>query len=40
MKEHKGFVRAMDETAFEILKGTWGPDDEFDAKQVKDMLKE
>lgn len=38
MKEHKGFVRAMDETAFEIAKGSWGPDDKFDAKQVKDML--
>ena len=40
MKEHKGFVRAMDDTAFQILKGAWGPDDEFDAKQVKDMLEE
>lgn len=24
MKEHKAFVRAMDDTAFEIAKGTWG----------------
>lgn len=40
MKEHKGFVRAMDDTAFQILKGAWGPDDEFDAKQVKIMLEE
>lgn len=40
MKEHKGFVRAMDDTAFQILKGTWGPDDEFDAKKVKIMLEE
>ena len=38
MKEHKAFVRAMDDTAFEIAKGTWGPDDKFDAKQVKRML--
>lgn len=40
MKEHKGFVRAMNDTAFEIAKGSWGPDDEFDAKQVKIMLEE
>lgn len=38
MKEHKGFVRAMDDTAFQILKGSWGPNDKFDAKQVKEML--
>lgn len=38
MKEHKAFVRAMDDTTFEIAKGTWGPDDKFDAKQVKRML--
>ena len=24
MKEHKSFVTAMDETAFEIAKGSWG----------------
>ena len=30
----------MDETAFEIAKGSWGPDDKFDAKQVKEMLEE
>jgi len=40
MKEHKSFVRAMDDTAFEIAKGTCGPDDKFDAKQVKKMLKD
>lgn len=38
MKKHKGFVKAMNDTAFEIAKGSWGPDDEFDAKQVKEML--
>ena len=38
MKEHKSFVEAMDDTAIEIAKGTWGPDDKFDAKQVKEML--
>ncbi len=40
MKQHKGFVEAMDTFAFEIAKGSWGPDDKFDAKFVKRMLKE
>ena len=40
MKEHKSFVRAMDEYAFEIAKGSWGPNDKFDAKFVKRMLKD
>lgn len=39
MKEHKSFVRTMDQVAFEIAKGSWGPDDRFDAKLVKEMLK-
>lgn len=38
MKEHKAFVKAMDDTAFEIVKGTWGPDDKMDASLVKEML--
>ena len=38
MKEHKSFVRTMDHFAFEIAKGSWGPDDKFDAKLVKQML--
>jgi hypothetical protein len=40
MKEHKSFVKAMDEIAFEIAKGSWGPEDKFNAKQVENMLKE
>ena len=40
MKSHKGFVRAMDEYAFEIAKGSWGPDDKFDTKFVKWMLEQ
>ena len=39
MKEHTIFLQAMDDTAFEIAKGSWGPDEKFDAKQVKGMLK-
>ena len=38
MKEHKGFVALMDELAFEIEKGSWGPDEKFNAKFVKQML--
>ena len=40
MKEHKSFVAAMDRFAFEIAKGSWGPDDKFDAKLVKEMLQD
>ena len=29
----------MDEIAFEIAKGSWGPDDKFNAKLVRDLLK-
>ena len=38
MKEHKSFVRAMDDAAFEITKGAWGTNDKFDATLVKEML--
>lgn len=38
MKEHKSFVKVMDDTAFEIAKGSWGPNDKFDASLVKEML--
>lgn len=40
MKEHKSFVRAMDDTALEIAKGSWRPDIKFNAKIVKEMLKD
>ena len=40
LKEHKDFQKAMDTFAFEIAKGSWGPDDTFDAKLVKEMLKD
>ena len=39
LKQHKGFRQAMDGFCFEIeVKGSWGPDDHFDAKFVKQML--
>lgn len=40
MKENRSFVELMDTFAFEIAKGSWGPDDKFYAKLVKKMLKE
>ena len=40
MRKHKSFVVAMDECCFEIkVKGSWGPDDRFNAKFVREMLK-
>lgn len=38
MKEHEDFVDAMEQYAFEITKGSWGPDEKFDAKFVERML--
>lgn len=40
MKKHPKFISAMDTTAFEIAKGSLGPEDKFDAKLVKQMLKD
>lgn len=40
MKEHKDFVKMMDIVAFEIVKGSWGEEEKFDAKFVKKMLAE
>ena len=38
MKEHKSFVNAMDETVFEITKGSFESNDKFDASVVNEML--
>ena len=40
MRQHKSFVRLMDDYAFDIAKGSMAPDDKFDAKFVKNLLKE
>lgn len=40
MKKHKDFVGLMDQFAFEIAKGSWGPNDKFDARLVRRMLKD
>jgi len=40
MKDHKSFVNLMDAYAFDIAKGSMTPNDKFDAKFVKWLLKE
>lgn len=40
MKQNKSFVKLMDSYAFEIAKGTMAPDDKFDAKFVRNLLRE
>lgn len=39
MREHPDFVGLMDQTSFEIWKGSWRPDTRFDAKLVGEMFK-
>lgn len=38
MDQHKSFVRTLNQYAFEIMKGSWGPDAKVDAKFVKELL--
>lgn len=38
MKVHRDFMRLLEQCAFEIAKGSWGPKDKVDAKFVKQML--
>ena len=40
LKEHPQFRHLMDGIAFEIAKGSWGSEDKFDAKLVKQLLKD
>ena len=40
LKEHKDFFNLMDAVAFDIAKGSWGPNEKFDAGLVNQMLKE
>lgn len=40
MKQHKNFVNLMDYCSFEIAKGSMGKDDKFNAKYVRELLKE
>ena len=39
MSKNKGFVRLMDQIAFEIQKGSWGSDEKFDTAFLKKCLK-
>lgn len=39
-KEHKGFMREMEDLAFRIAKGSCGPDDKFNAATVAECLAE
>ena len=39
-KEHPDFIRLMDDIAFDIAKGSYGPNKTFNAKLVKEMLAE
>lgn len=39
-KKHKSDWQTLDQFAFEIAKGSWGPDDTFDYQLFKDYLNE
>ena len=39
-KEHRDFMNDMEDLAFRIAKGSYGPDDKFDAKLIAECLKE
>lgn len=40
MSEHPTEANTLDVYAFEIVKGSWGPDDKFDAAFIEKQLKE
>lgn len=40
LKQHKNIQGIFDRCAFEIAKGSWGPDDKVDTQLVKDILKD
>ena len=40
MKENKAFIRLLDAFAFEIVEGSYGPEDKINADFVRKMLKE
>ena len=39
-KEHRKLSGLLEEFAFEIAKGSWGPDDKLDAKLLKEVMRE
>lgn len=40
LKQHKSFVKNLDEISFEIAKGSWGTDDKFDYQLFKQIFNE
>ena len=38
MNEHQSFVNALDQIAFEIWKGSWGPNAKVDVNLVAEIL--
>lgn len=38
IKEHKAFINLLNEVEFEIAKGSWGPEDKFNANLVRKLL--
>ena len=40
MLENRSFIKLMDQIAFEIVKGSWGPEEKFNTAFLKKMLKE
>lgn len=40
MKQHRSFMNLLEAYAFEIAKGSMGPEEKFDAKLVKRLLQE
>lgn len=40
MLENRSFIKLMDQIAFEIVKGSWGPKEKFNTAFLKKMLKE
>ena len=39
-QDHKELSKNLEQIAFEIAKGSWGPDDKLDAKLLKTILKQ
>lgn len=39
-QDHKELSKDLEQIAFEIAKGSWGPDDKLDAKLLKTILKQ
>lgn len=38
MRDHPDIIKNLEDIEFEIIKGSWGPDEKFDAKLVKQLF--